>query len=203
MKKLRKPIVLSITSLILIANITPPIVYASEIGQTINEQQASSKSYQDVATDEMNSRYMSRQEKENLITEVKRNHPTVSEKFIREALERQLAGDYSIPQEDEIIFYSAWQGVTVEQMGALIDVGLGALLGAGVGGLAATVAKVGKHQAKTKLKKVLIKYGLLGGFITDKVLDYALNLTSPGYHIAKYWDNHDKYPGNGRINFEW
>lgn len=146
---------------------------------------------------------MSEQEKELLIQEVKHNHPTVSESFIREALERQLVGDYTIPQTNTSMFRAAWQGVTVDQMGALIDVGLATLIGAGVGGLTAAITKVGKREAKSKLKTVLVKYGLLGGIITDKVLDYALNLTSPGYYIAKYWDNHDKYPGNGKINFEW
>lgn len=146
---------------------------------------------------------MSEQEKQLLVQEVKRSYPTVSETFIREALQKQLNGDYSIPQDNQMMSRSAWQGITVDQMGALIDVGLGTLLGAGVGGIAGAIARVGKHEAKTQLKKILAKYGLMGGIITDKVLDYALNLTSPGYHIAKYWDNHDKYPGNGRINFEW
>lgn len=158
---------------------------------------------QHLAITQVTPKQMSEREKELFIEEVKQNHPTVSESFIREALERQLVGDYSIPRESPIMFRSAWQGVTVDQMGALIDVALGTLLGAGVGGLTAAITKVGKHEAKTQLKKVLLKYGLLSGIISDKVLDYALNLTSPGYHIANYWDNHDKYPGNGRINFEW
>ncbi|GEB90326.1 hypothetical protein LDE05_01890 [Lactobacillus delbrueckii subsp. bulgaricus] len=34
--------------------------------------------------------------------------------------------------------------------------------------------------------------------VVGKALDYA---GSPGYYIAKYWDAHDKYPKNGRINF--
>ncbi|KXT78561.1 hypothetical protein STRDD13_00645 [Streptococcus sp. DD13] len=87
-------------------------------------------------------------------------------------------------------------------MGAVIDVAVGTLLGAGITSIASSISKVGKHEAKKKLKQVLARYGLLGGFISEKGLDFALNLNSPGYHLAKYWDSHDKYPNNGRINFE-
>lgn len=47
----------------------------------------------------------------------------------------------------------------------------------------------------------MIKYGVVGRFVSDAVLYVALNLTSPGYHVAKYWDQHNKFPNNERINF--
>lgn len=194
MKKTFKQFIVCTTLLTLIPSFFPAITVLAKEQDTLQNS---------VAITELKPQQMSEQEKELLIQEVKHNHPTVSESFIREALERQLVGDYTIPQTNTSMFRAAWQGVTVDQMGALIDVGLGTLIGAGVGGLTAAITKVGKREAKSKLKTVLVKYGLLGGIITDKVLDYALNLTSPGYYIAKYWDNHDKYPGNGKINFEW
>ncbi|MFC3928243.1 hypothetical protein ACVR05_06630 [Streptococcus caprae] len=146
---------------------------------------------------------MSNEAKDALVRDVMTNHPTVSESFIREAIELQLRGDYSIPGADlsTTAFRSAWQGITVDQMGALIDTAIGTALGAGVGGLAAAIKSSGKEAAKSALKTALVKYGLIGTVISQPLLDFALNLISPGHHIATYWDQHDAVPNNGRINF--
>ncbi len=47
---------------------------------------------------------------------------------------------------------------------------------------------------------VIRRFGTAGA-ISSKVIDTALNYSSPGTMIAKYWDRHDAYPNNGRINF--
>lgn len=59
--------------------------------------------------------------------------------------------------------------------------------------------KVGKREAVGRVKSILIKYGI-GHLVSDSIIDYAINLTSPGYHIAKYIDGIDKVPNNNRIN---
>lgn len=188
--------------MLLFASVTPSITALAEVTSYNSVQDSNVTSADSSIISEENSNVtMSADEKEALIKDVMSRHTTVSEEFIREGLERQLVGDYTIPGSEGTAFRSAWQGITVDQMGALIDTAVGVALGAGVGGLAAAIKYQGKHAAKSALKSALIKYGLLGGVVSDAVLDFALNLTSPGYHVAKYWDQHDKVPNNGRINF--
>ncbi len=38
-------------------------------------------------------------------------------------------------------------------------------------------------------------------FLNSVAFDYAMNLLSPGTYIAQKWDQQDKVPNNGRINF--
>ncbi|ASW50496.2 MULTISPECIES: hypothetical protein [Streptococcus] len=192
MKKSFKRIVLATTLLLLTSSSFPTITVLAEAQGT----------HHHTAVNDRKPRQMSELEKDQLVEEVKRNHPTVSKSFIRKALEKQLVGDYSIPIESNALSRSPWQGITVDQMGALIDTGLGALLGVGAGGIAGAIKTVGKRAAKESLRQVITRYGL-SILISDQVLDFALNLFSPGHHIATYWDQHDKVPNNGRINFEW
>lgn len=180
-------------------------VYADEaLTSEINEDVFSLEGNVDEVTAQ---KYMPEEDKTALTQDVMKNHPSVSEEFIREAIDRQLAGDYTIPGNASVSTNSAvatrsnWQGITVDQMGALIDTAIGTALGAGVGGVAAAIKSSGKKAAKGALKKALVKYGLVGSFITETTLDYVLNLTSPGTQIAKYWDQNDSVPSNGRINF--
>ena len=91
-------------------------------------------------------------------------------------------------------------------MGAVIDTIIGTVIGGGLSsitkaGLKAAVKKMGRK----KLSR-LVRQHLLGKFsaayiISSKVIETALNYTSPGTWVAKYWDKHDAYPNNGRINF--
>ena len=72
-------------------------------------------------------------------------------------------------------------------------------IGGVVGGLAKAMQKVGKHAAQSAIRSSLAAYGLFG--IATVIIDYCLNLASPGGYLARYWDRHDKVPNNGRINF--
>lgn len=89
---------------------------------------------------------MSDADKEALIKDVMSRYNTVSEEFIREVLERQLVGDYTIPGSEGTAFCSAWQGITVNQVGALIDTAVGIALGVGIGGLSTAIKYQGKHE---------------------------------------------------------
>ncbi|HEK9602486.1 TPA: hypothetical protein TVE62_001873, partial [Streptococcus equi subsp. zooepidemicus] len=172
--------VLSSSLLLLTAATTPSVIAFADIQTSAIKNN----------TDDADGMYfvqsyeMSVEDKELLVRNVKANHPTVSEDFIREVIERQLVGDYTLPEE-ETLFRSAWQGVTVDQLGAALDVAIGMALTGGAGSIAAGVLRVGKREAVGRVKSILIKYGL-GKMIAEIPVDYMLNLLSPGYHIARY-----------------
>ncbi|MGM9903429.1 MAG: hypothetical protein ACI32O_05780 [Enterococcus sp.] len=148
---------------------------------------------------------------EQLVMEISKNYPDLSEAYLREGVYKQLGGDYTIDPisidqsvyviDPSLALRSAWQGITVSQMGAFIDTAIGIAIGGAIGGLAAAMKKVGKHAAITAIKSALIKYGMAGGLIVQSAIDYVFNLNSPGSYLAKYWDQRDKVPNNGRINF--
>ncbi|GEQ33514.1 hypothetical protein ACEN4P_12065 [Marinilactibacillus psychrotolerans] len=148
----------------------------------------------------------------HLVKELSKSYPSLSDEYLRQGIYKQLRGDYTITPYSQVVYNPniekteafralGWQGITVDQMGAFLDTALGIALGGAVGGIAAAIKNRGKHEAKSALRDAMIKYGLVGGIVSDAVLDFALNLTSPGYHVAKYWDRHDRVPNNGRINF--
>ncbi|HEK9938894.1 TPA: hypothetical protein TT254_002021, partial [Streptococcus equi subsp. equi] len=184
--------VLSSSLLLLTAATTPSVIAFADIQTSAIKNN----------TDDADGMYfvqsyeMSVEDKELLVRNVKANHPTVSEDFIREVIERQLVGDYTLPEE-ETLFRSAWQGVTVDQLGAALDVAIGMALTGGAGSIAAGVLRVGKREAVGRVKSILIKYGL-GKMIAEIPVDYMLNLLSPGYHIARYIDSIDTVPNNNR-----
>ncbi|HEL0650933.1 TPA: hypothetical protein TUV19_001992, partial [Streptococcus equi subsp. zooepidemicus] len=186
--------VLSSSLLLLTAATTPSVIAFADI------QTSAIKNNTDDADGMyfVQSHEMSVEDKELLVRNVKANHPTVSEDFIREVIERQLVGDYTLPEE-ETLFRSAWQGVTVDQLGAALDVAIGMALTGGAGSIAAGVLRVGKREAVGRVKSILIKYGL-GKMIAEIPVDYMLNLLTPGYHIARYIDSIDTVPNNNRIN---
>lgn len=183
MKKTTKYATLLLAAITLNATILPTV--ASVCAETTSQTTTSNK--------------LSESQVNDLVDEVAENHPDVSKEWIKEVAERQLQGDYSLPPTEGTMFRSAWQGITVGQAAAAIDVGLGIALGGAAGGLANAIKSRGKHAAKSALKNVLA--GIIGGKVAESVLDYALNLTSPGTYIARWWDSQDRYPNNGRINF--
>ncbi|WP_206853531.1 hypothetical protein [Candidatus Enterococcus mangumiae] len=148
---------------------------------------------------------------EQLVVEISKNYPELSKEYLRDGVYKQLRGDYTIDPistdqgvyitDPSLALRSPWQGITVNQMGAFIDTAIGIAIGGAIGGLAAAMKKVGKHAAISAVKAALIKYGMVGGFITQNVIDFVFNLNSPGAYLAKYWDQRDKVPNNGRINF--
>nr|WP_231183868.1 hypothetical protein [Streptococcus equi] len=108
--------VLSSSLLLLTAATTPSVIAFADI------QTSAIKNNTDDADGMyfVQSHEMSVEDKELLVRNVKANHPTVSEDFIREVIERQLVGDYTLPEE-ETLFRSAWQGVTVDQLGLHVN----------------------------------------------------------------------------------
>ncbi|MBS4749842.1 hypothetical protein GMA11_06425 [Granulicatella sp. zg-ZJ] len=143
------------------------------------------------------------EQQENLIQELKNKYPTLSDYYLRETLRRQLKGDFrpvyeKISHGSRPFFLGIWdeQGLTVDAVGAAIDVAIGVLTGGSVSAL----AHLGKHEAKNILKQAIAR--VLGNkFISSGVIEFALNLASPGHAIAQWWDSQDAYPNNGHINF--
>ena len=50
-----------------------------------------------------------------------------------------------------------------------------------------------KELTRVVRQKLIRRFGTAGA-ISSKVIDTALNYSSPGTMIAKYWDRHDAYP---------
>lgn len=138
-------------------------------------------------------------QKDSLANEIQALHPDVSKEWIEEVIERQLQNDYTLPTTNSY-FRSAWQGITVNQMGAAIDTAISLALGGTTAGLANLIKVKGKHEVKSAIRSAAAKY--LGGWIVNSVfIDYAMNLLSPGTYLAQQWDANDAIPNNGRINF--
>lgn len=134
-----------------------------------------------------------------LASEVQTLHPDVSQEWIKEVINRQLQGDYTLPPSYSP-FRAAWQGITVNQMGAAIDTAISLALGGTTAGLASLIKVKGKHAVKSAIRSAAAKY--LGGWIVNSVfIDYAMNVISPGTYLAQQWDARDAVPNNGRINF--
>ncbi|HEM3615281.1 TPA: hypothetical protein U1C23_002166 [Streptococcus suis] len=134
-----------------------------------------------------------------IVNDVHSKHLDVSEEWIREVVYRQINGDYSIPREKNA-FRSAWQGITVGQMGALLDTAISVALGGATGGLAALIKVKGKHAVQSAIRSAISQY-LGSWFVNSVALDFVMNLLSPGTYIAQLWDSRDAVPNNGRINF--
>lgn len=109
MNKLMKFISVFLTSIVLIVSAIPSVsaVYASEqvsqIETNMELQPVTSLTEEQINT---------------LANEIQSFHPDVSQQWIKEVINRQLQGDYTIPPTYSP-FRAAWQGITVNQMGAL------------------------------------------------------------------------------------
>ncbi|HGD0066746.1 TPA: hypothetical protein ACG6R1_000142 [Streptococcus agalactiae] len=182
------------SSILLLSSAILPSVNA--FADTITDNDQLKKSAEETSNDTVS---LSEEEKQSLIQDVKNKYPNVSEEFISGVIENYLSQNYTFPKEQGSVFRSAWQGFTVDQTAAALDVLIGIALTGGAGSIVSGVLKVGKREAVGRIKSILIKYGL-GHFVADSIIDYAINLTSPGYHIAKYVDSIDKVPNNNRIN---
>lgn len=191
MKKITKLISIFLTSLTVSFTTLPSIttVHALE-----NIQQTDSTENITTPAESLND-----EQKNSLANEIQSLHPDVSKEWIKEVIERQLQGDYTLPANNSR-FRAAWQGITVNQMGAAIDTAISLALGGTTAGLASLIKVKGKHAVKSAIRSAVAKY--LGGWIVNSVfIDYAMNLLSPGTYLAQQWDARDAYPNNGRINF--
>lgn len=136
-------------------------------------------------------------EVESMVEELAAIYPTLPKEYLRETIYKQMRGDYSISPLSVSGFRSSWQGITVEQMGAALDTAIGLAIGGGIGALASAGKSAGRSAMRSAIARLLGYWA-----IKDVVLDFALNLTSPGLYLAQQWDAHDAVPNNGRINFE-
>ena len=143
-------------------------------------------------------------------------HPEFTKEYLKKLVKSQL-NDTGIPalSKNDVInshltgtlsAKANWKGITVAQMGAIIDTIIGTVVGGGAGaltnaGLKAAIRRMGRKELTRVVRQKLIRRFGTAGAISSKVIDTALNYSSPGTMIAKYWDRHDAYPNNGRINF--
>lgn len=144
-----------------------------------------------------------------LVDQLQNNYPDLGRYYLKKLVVAQLNGDYRIPPLESsptispfvsFAVQGGWKGITVSQMGAAIDTAISiALGGIAAAGIKAALSSMSKSAAKSVVKKAVIK--VLGSSVPATAIEYALNYASPGYQIAKYWDEHDAYPNNGRINF--
>ena len=143
-------------------------------------------------------------------------HPEFTKEYLKKLVKSQL-NDTGIPalSKNDVInshltgtlsAKANWKGITVAQMGAIIDTIIGTVVGGGAGaltnaGLKAAIRRMGRKELTRVVRQKLIRRFGTAGAISSKAIDTALNYSSPGTMIAKYWDRHDAYPNNGRINF--
>lgn len=143
-------------------------------------------------------------------------HPEFTKEYLKKLVKSQL-NDTGIPalSKNDVInshltgtlsAKANWKGITVAQMGAIIDTIIGTVVVGGAGaltnaGLKAAIRRMGRKELTRVVRQKLIRRFGTAGAISSKVIDTALNYSSPGTMIAKYWDRHDAYPNNGRINF--
>ena len=137
----------------------------------------------------------------NVVNYLSDQYPTLSKEYLRNGVYKQLNGDYSIAPDNfgDGISVRSWAGITVSQMGVAIDTAIAIALSVGTGGLGAAIAHVGKHAAESIVRTVVVKF--LGSKALEAGIDIAVGLSSPSSYIARWWDQHDAYPGNGIINF--
>jgi hypothetical protein len=193
-------------------NITAPVVTETVDAATIHTVFEKSKQ-SSISQDEPVENRLAAEDVDAVVEVLKSEYPDLSEDYLREIVNNQRHGNYSLPSESQpsstrarsaMFSKSNWKGITVSQMGAAIDAAIiGASGGAASLGVKFAIKKIGKKAAKKVIVKAI--QAIVGGAagkvtstVVGKALDYA---GSPGYYIAKYWDAHDKYPKNVRINF--
>lgn len=200
---MKKLLILSVSLLTLGSTILPgtleAVAYADE-GISVSKDFG-----QNISNFDYSPKQLSEEAVKVLTNELASKYPTLSKEYLREGIYKQMRGDYSlepIQEKGMLAARSSWQGITVNQMGAAIDTAIAVTLGVGIGGLATALATVGKHEAKNAIRVAAGKF-FGSWFLNSVAFDYAMNLLSPGTYIAQKWDQQDKVPNNGRINFLW
>ena len=198
---MKKLLILSVSLLTLGSTILPgtleAVAYADE-GISVSKDFG-----QNISNFDYSPKQLSEEAVKVLTNELASKYPTLSKEYLREGIYKQMRGDYSlepIQEKGMLAARSSWQGITVNQMGAAIDTAIAVTLGVGIGGLATALATVGKHEAKNAIRVAAGKF-FGSWFLNSVAFDYAMNLLSPGTYIAQKWDQQDKVPNNGRINF--
>ena len=142
------------------------------------------------------------EQKENLIKELKENYPSLSEKYLREMVEKLLRGETIFTSRGvrgaRLFFLGIWddEGLTVEAAGAALDATISVMLGG------ATVEAL-KHLATSEAKHIIRNAiaSVFGVAVGSWVVSYVLAFSSPGRAFAEWWDTQDAYPYNRHINF--
>lgn len=198
---MKKLLILSVSLLTLGSTILPGTLGAAAYAD--ESISVSKDSGQNISNFDYSPKQLSEEAVEVLTNELASKYPTLSKEYLREGIYKQRRGDYSlepIQEKGMLAARSSWQGITVNQMGAAIDTAIAVALGVGTGGLATALATVGKHEAKNAIRVAAGKF-FGSWFLNSVAFDYAMNLLSPGTYIAQKWDQQDKVPNNGRINF--
>lgn len=126
---------------------------------------------------------------ENLSNDIDENHASVLDNVTGEKV---LAANHGT--------------VSVAVLGSVLNVAIGVALGGIAGGIGQAIKSKGKAWVKkvlmSRLKSTLAGMGLGAlGTMLSAGLDFALDYSSPGTMLAKYFDSHDKIRNNGYI--EW
>lgn len=189
---MKKSLILALSVITLSTYIVPSVVGVTTYADSIDSEPISTNL-------NLEPKQLSEDAINDLVDELSQSYPSLTKAYLREGIYKQMAGDYSIGSQTGISTYS-WQGVTVDQMGAAIDTAIAVALGIGTGGLATALGTFGKHQVQSAIRIAVSKF-FGSWFLNSVILDFAMNLASPGTYIAKQWDKKDKFPNNGRINF--
>lgn len=213
MKKFKKLSISTVVAISLLSTAAPTLT--SVVQASTSNSKLTAEMDTDTEISKINNQ-LSAKDVDQVVNVLKKSYPDLSEDYLKTMVNNQREGDYRLPAVDQttnhnlngkyrvFVARSGWKGITVSQMGAAIDA---AIIGAsgGIGGVSVKYAikKLGKSAAKKVIKSAIANIvggaaGKVTATIVDKALDYA---GSPGHYIAKYWDAHDKYPNNGRINF--
>lgn len=192
-KKLTKKVAMLFTVLSLGSVVVPGIVSSSVYAESVNGSSVVSN---------RNAVSITLEQKENLIKELKENYPSLSEKYLREMVEKLLRGETIFTSRGvrgaRLFFLGIWddEGLTVEAAGAALDATISVL----IGGLAVSALK---NMASSEAKKI-IRNAIASAFginVASWVISYISAFTSPGRAFAEWWDTQDAYPYNRHINF--
>lgn len=197
-KYLKLSVVLSVF-LLLMSNILPSVVYASE-ASTIQSAQAVQAEMARIDAKLSQNYLFTEQDIQNLVEDSQGEYPEISDERKIELLE-MLSSKYASRAS-----FLDGQGITVNEMAWLIDAAVTALIGRYIK-LGAYAAKFGANMARSMLSRAATTAAARVGILTNiagRLLQGAVNIANLYgnfmYDIASYWEAHDRIPGNGRIN---
>lgn len=192
-KKSMKKVAMLFTVLSLGSVVVPGIVSSGVYAESVNGSSV---------VPNRNAVSITLEQKENLIKELKENYPSLSEKYLREMVEKLLRGETIFTSRGvrgaRLFFLGIWddEGLTVEAAGAALDATISVMLGG------ATVEAL-KHLATSEAKHIIRNAiaSVFGVAVGSWVVSYVLAFSSPGRAFAEWWDTQDAYPYNRHINF--
>ncbi|WP_017470382.1 hypothetical protein [Amphibacillus jilinensis] len=122
-------------------------------------------------------------------------------------MEMVLPASYAVIEEEEMMYLDGGFRISNKVVGALINTGIGLVTGGGgMAAVAAYIRKKGKKEAQRVFTRTIASklksWGLatLAGSLGVAVA-FAVNYTDVGGMVARWFDNRDKKPGNGYLDF--